>query len=316
MTPLVKTEKASPGESSPGGGRWARLAAGLARSRLVQFLALGACIFAIARKPAESRRIHIDAATLSALRAEHARRLGASALSPEEEQLLLRRLVEDEILAREARRLGLDVQDDIVKKRLIQKVLFLAEDLGGASRSPTEEELRGYFARNGSRYLRPATLRFVHVFASTRESAEKLRAPVAAFAAGAPSADAVPPLGEPFLAPRRVAADEAEVTAIYGAVFAGALRGLPPGAWSGPVASKFGWHLVRLIEREPERPRTFDEARELLPLDYLIARREEAIARYLTAAFPRYRVDVEGKPMRELLPTRRTAIHAQPSGED
>jgi hypothetical protein len=45
-------------------------------------------------------------------------------------------------LYREALRLGLDVGDPIVRQRLIQKVLFVAEDLGGATRTPREAEPR------------------------------------------------------------------------------------------------------------------------------------------------------------------------------
>jgi peptidyl-prolyl cis-trans isomerase C len=49
------------------------------------------------------------------------------------------------VLYREAMRLGLDRDDGLVREHLIQKMLLLAEDLGGASREPTRDEVRAYF---------------------------------------------------------------------------------------------------------------------------------------------------------------------------
>jgi peptidyl-prolyl cis-trans isomerase C len=49
--------------------------------------------------------------------------------------------VREEILYREALALGLDKNDTIVKRRLAQKMEFLAEDVA-ALRDPTSDELR------------------------------------------------------------------------------------------------------------------------------------------------------------------------------
>jgi len=53
-----------------------------------------------------------------------------------------------------------------------------------------------------------------------------------------------------------------------------------------------------------------------LPLDYLVARREAAVARYLGAAMKRYRVEVDGKRITALPNVKRTAAHTQASLED
>jgi hypothetical protein len=121
------------------------LATPVARSRLTHFLVIGAALFALAPSPARGRSVHIDPGDLAAQRAEERRRLGVSALSDAEARAVEARAVEDEILYREALRLGLDHGDSIVRRRLVQKVLFLAEDLGGASREPREADLRAYF---------------------------------------------------------------------------------------------------------------------------------------------------------------------------
>jgi hypothetical protein len=261
--------------------------ASIARSRVAQFLALGACIFTVAPRTE-----------------------GAPAIEAVEERAL-----QDELLYREALRLGLDRDDSIVRERLIQKVLFLAEDLGGATREPSDADLRAFFEATRARWTRPTAVRFVHVFAANVESLGALRSKVVAWSAGAP-ADAVPPFGESFPLSRAVLGRAAEIEARYGsAVAAEALRA-PLGAWSQPVQSKYGFHLVRVVERRDERPATFDEARDELKLSYLIARREEATASFLDHALSRYRVSLDGKRVTTLSSSPRTAARGGPSAED
>src|SRR4051794_33212311 len=99
----------------------------LLRSRLLQFLVLGAIIFAVAPRGAAPGRISLKGDYLRALEvAEASRRASAAGAEVE------RRAIEDEVLYREALRLGLDQGDPLVRGHLIQKVLLLAEDLGGA----------------------------------------------------------------------------------------------------------------------------------------------------------------------------------------
>jgi parvulin-like peptidyl-prolyl isomerase len=89
-----------------------------------------------------------------------------------------------------------------------------------------------------------------------------------------------------------------------------------PGAWSEPIASKYGFHLVRVIERQGEGPASFEARHDDLRLAYLIARREDATAEYLRRAFARYRVSVGDRPMLALPRTARTAARNAPSAED
>src|SRR5438270_10574020 len=94
----------------------------LLSNRLLQFLALGAIIFALAPRPPSPAHISLKAGYLAALEAaEAARHAGSTSTEVE------RRAIEDEVLYREAVRLGLDRGDPLVRGHLIQKVLLLAE---------------------------------------------------------------------------------------------------------------------------------------------------------------------------------------------
>src|SRR5260221_3399289 len=68
--------------------------------------------------------------------------------TPEEMQRLLESRIREEVLYREALAMGLDKDDTIVKRRMVQKMDFLAEDLSGL-REPSREELKEWFAKNG-----------------------------------------------------------------------------------------------------------------------------------------------------------------------
>src|SRR3954462_8099174 len=63
----------------------------------------------------------------------------------EEMNDLLATLIEEELLAREARALGLDQNDTIVRRRLAQKLTFLVEDTSRIA-DPSDDELRRFYA--------------------------------------------------------------------------------------------------------------------------------------------------------------------------
>ncbi len=279
----------------------------VARSRLTQFLVLGGILFALAPPPDTARTIRLDGGTLRALEAAQARRLASPALAEDEMNAVQARAVEDEILYREAIRLGLDKNDNIVRQRLIQKVLFLAEDLAGVSSSPSEEELRDFFTATRSQWTQPARVRLTHVYAGPEHRAQlvALRGQVIALDAAHP--DVPPPLGDAFGLSRTVDASRDNVAATYGPAFTDAVFGLAVQQWSEPVPSKFGWHLVKVIERSEARPASFDDVRGTLPILYLAARKKEAVATFLQQAAQRYDISIDGRPVSDLPFTGRVA---------
>src|SRR5207247_1607670 len=126
------------------------------RHRALQFLVLGGLLFALAPKPGSSRDIALDSRSLAALQEAQVQRLGRAALDDDEAREVQARTIQDEILYREGLRLGLDRDDNVVRQRLIQKVLFLAEDLAGVTATPSEAELRAFFDATRAQWTRPA----------------------------------------------------------------------------------------------------------------------------------------------------------------
>jgi len=226
----------------------------LGTGRLVwRILAAGAVLWlAQSWLAAPSRtRIVVDDELRAGLRADHERRTGRPP-SDVEEQALLDAWVDDEVLYREALALGLDRGDVVIRRRLVQNMGFLLEG-ESALAEPSDEDLRAHLAANSARFAVPTRLSFVHVYVPRATSGGAHDASLlddlrARLVAGTDPA----PLGAPF--PRgarfvRVAA--AEIDAVFGPGFAQRLATLPEGAWSAPVSSSFGSHLVRVDERLP-----------------------------------------------------------------
>ena len=279
----------------------------LARNRLLHFIVLGGAIFWLAPRPVGRGDIAVDGATLRALEEAQARRLGTPRLSADEAREVRTRAVEDEILYREALRLGFDQDDNVVRQRLVQKVLFLAEDLAGVSRPPTEAELRRFFEATRDQWTRPTRVRFIQVYAGPdgRDRLAALRERATALEAQTPG---VPPaLGDAFPLPRAAVGTRDDLAGQYGPAFADAVLGLPPRTWSEPIASKFGWHLVKVLDRVEGGPADFDDVRERLPLLYLVARKKQAAQDFLRQAAARYRITVDGAPLGALAPSDRVA---------
>ena len=155
---------------------------------------------------------------------------------------------------REARRLGLDRNDSIIRERLAEKMTFVLEP--PAAPEPADAELAAFLEENREAYRRPPEVAFRQVYLAGEADGDALAARAAetltALDAGADPAT----LGDPILLPAEVdLAPLADVRRRFGPEFGRALLDLPLGEWSGPIASPYGSHLVYLTERTaPQDP--------------------------------------------------------------
>ena len=162
--------------------------------------------------------------------------------------------VREEIYFREGLALGLDKADEIVRRRIAQKFDFLQQDLA-APREPSEAQLRGVLpgATRHVSPLPPAAASSMSISPST-SAATPPRKPLPARAV-ARLAGGAPAEGDEFPGPRTVAGlTRDDLARLFGGQpFAAQLFAAPPGRWSGPFRSGFGWHVVRVSDAEPER---------------------------------------------------------------
>ena len=266
-------QRTGTGGSSP--ARWRERL----RDPLVLFLLLGAGVFALDHwrgdGAEENRRIVVTGDEVERLRARWTAQWGRPPTGPEL-QASIEGAVDEEILYREVRRLGLDRDDAIVRRRLAQKLTFALEEAADRT-APSADEVESYFARHAERYRRPARTTFDHVFLSADRRADPAADAVVLLAELGSGGDAGwQRLGDPFMLARTYAdRTDAAIAGLFGAAFADAVSTLPPGGWRGPVESTYGMHLVRVRERTPARTPRLDEVRDRVAADLREERRRE-----------------------------------------
>jgi hypothetical protein len=183
--------------------------------------------------------------------------------TPEEFGRLVENKVQEEVLYREGLAMGLDKGDTIVKRRMAQKMQFLAEDVA-AAREPTTAELKSWFEKHSAMFAHPPRLSFRHLYFSPDRRGARARGDAAkalAKLAGQPEdSKLAASLADPFMfqdyyrdrAPEYLGKE-------FGPQFALAVAKLAPGSWQGPIESGFGWHLVFVDTVIPGRVPAFEE---------------------------------------------------------
>lgn len=270
-----------------------------AREPLLHFLLLGAALFALnalreAKRPAVENgpRIEVNAAVIERLKAGYERQFHRA---PDGDDLkgLVTAHIREEVLYREALALGLDRDDTIVRRRLAQKMEFLTADVANAA-VPDEATLQSYFARNAARYAKPARVSFRHVFLSSeKRGADSEKAAIEALSALEKGASDET-LGDAFLHGFEFAEQSPDdLTALFGGEFAAKLVTLREGVWSGPVASSYGLHVVRVEARGAPRAVALAEVRDAAARDFADERRRTANAEVFDRLRERYHVAVD-----------------------
>jgi hypothetical protein len=187
----------------------------------------------------------------------------------------------------------LDVNDDEVRRRLIEKMQYLTQDLADPA-PESDAALRAFYDESPERFTIPELVSFEQVFLSPGARGERVAADAAA-ALEALRAGAEPqtvgdrtPLRE-----RYDGAPREQVAVLFGDALTGALFTMQPGVWQGPFESDFGLHLVRLQARSPSRLPPFDEIREQVAEGFAAVRRQAANEAQYRAMRERYDVVVE-----------------------
>jgi len=246
---------------------------------LVHFLLIGASLFVLSAWRGERirggrERIVVTADQVAQVR-DAAEVLKGRAPTDEELAALIEPTIRDEVLYREALALKLDVNDDEVRRRLVDKMSYLTQDTADPAPS-SDAELRRFYDESSARFERPELATFDQVFFSPAERGDSVdavaKAGLAALRSGrSPDevGDHTPLRGIYENAPR----DQVEV--LFGDAVAEALFTMPPGDWTGPFKSDFGLHAVRLRARSARRLPPFDEIRDQVAAEFAADRRRE-----------------------------------------
>jgi parvulin-like peptidyl-prolyl isomerase len=283
------------------------------REPLLHFLIAGGLLFGIftwshrgAAKPASGKTIVVDKTSLlnflqyrnKAFKPDYFESQ-LNTMSPRELQDLSDQYVEEELLYREAKSLGLEEGDDVIRQRLVQKMNFLIEDLADTSGTPSDAELEAYLKNNQSPYIIEPSVTFTHVFADSsvhgekaaKELGERLKTQLNSTHAAFNDA---PQFGDrfPFLQ-NYVERTFDYIASHFGKEFAGEIQKLTPSQskWVGPIRSEYGYHLLLMTSRSEGRIPQLQEIRSQVEEDWLRDRKDKARALSLRELANQYTIE-------------------------
>jgi hypothetical protein len=264
---------------------------------LVHFLVIGAALFALSAWRGESIRTGRERIVVTAEQVAQARSaaslLQGRSLTDEEVAALVEPTIRDEVLYREALALGLDENDDEVRRRLIEKMSYLTQDLADPE-AGSEAELRKFYDDMPARFEVPALVTFDQVFFSPGSHGDALRADAEAGIARLREGRAPAEVGDRTpLRETYESAPREQIAVLFGDELAEAVFTQAPADWTGPYESDFGLHAVRLRGRTEPRLPPFDEIREQVATELAAERRRERNAAEYQRMRARYEVVIE-----------------------
>jgi len=174
---------------------------------------------------------------------------------------LMDEYVREEVLYREALALGMDKEDYLIRRRMIQKIEFINEELVNSSQNITEKQARDYFEQNRDSYKIEPNATFTHVYFSNdrhgKENANKLSENELAILNNdnVQFFDSVKH-GDRFLYHLNYVERTPEfIESHFGKEMSEEIFKLSPSdsEWSGPFESPYGYHLVMLTNKEDEQ---------------------------------------------------------------
>ncbi len=271
----------------------------LLKEPLVHFLLIGVALFAAYSLMSSRDAVPRNAIVVSAGKIEHLAALYARTWQrpPTRTELegLINDFIREEVAYREGMAVGLDRDDTIIRRRIRQKLEFIAEDIASQT-EPSDDELAEYLAAHADQFRVDPRLTFRQVFLNSDKRGNTVgndaRELLVAFK-GDPSIDAST-LGDRILlehgyadVPRRAIAN------LFGQQFAAAIVDLEPGVWIGPIESGYGVHLVFVDDRSEARLPELDEVRDQVRREWDNARRVETTETFYSNLLDRYEIVIK-----------------------
>lgn len=275
----------------------------IVRDPLVHFLVAGLVLFLLydvvgsSTGESDQRRVQVGHTELLVFLQQQSKKFDPAqfekilaAMPDAERDALIDEYVRQEVLVREAKRLRLEQKDYVIRRRLIQKMEFLADGYASQVVALDEEALKAYYDAHLADYLIEPTITFTHVFVDPRKHAAGDMARAVGQVGDMLQRTSVPFSDAPKHGDRfpfhinYVDKSDAFVASHFGGSFQDAIFGgeVGEGAWQGPFKSTYGQHYVMVTKRAAERQPSFDEVRGRVAADArreaLKAAQDEAIA--------------------------------------
>ncbi len=209
--------------------------------------------------------------------------------------------IEQEILYTEALFMNLDHNDEIIKRRLAQKMEFLSDDLA-ESLQPTEDMLQEYYKKNKENYAKPSVFTFKQVYFSENKRASAIEDAKIALENEQPEN-----LGDHLYYPTQYTETDAlKIATDFGYAFAASLDTLAIGKWSGPVRSGYGIHIVFIENKQPSGFYSYEEVSNRVNVDYNFHASKKFKKELIASLLTNYEIsfDLDNRELKEELSER------------
>jgi hypothetical protein len=267
---------------------------------LVQFVALGALLFLLwpfvaDRVATRSNRIVIPAGemqrAIDIFYQTHLR-------PPDQDELgaLAEQQIEMEVYYREGLALGLDRNDEIIRRRIRQKLEFMTEDITDAA-EPSEAELQRFLVEHAADFGAEKAIAFSQVYLNPDRHGAALKSDAERLLAHLNSADGrldyaadsdVLPVPNDFEATPLHA-----IAAMFGDEFTATLAHQRAGLWVGPIRSGYGEHLVLVRDMREGKMPDLAQVRSRVLEEWHLAERKAANQRAYQRMRAKYLISVE-----------------------
>lgn len=246
------------------------------REPLVHFLLLGGLIFFTATYFNNKKRIAEQTIVISNEKIGNIVRLYQVQTGnfPTKTQLdaMIEDYIKEEVYYRESVKTGLDKEDEIIRRRLSQKMEFLQSDLSVVP-PPAKKQLQDFYLSHLSQFRDSSTVSFTHIFfssdktgvANAQERARQVRKTLEEN-----HSQRDPAMGDPFSLQYDYAdINKLDVIQLFGnKPMKDSLFESPLKKWIGPVESGYGWHLLFILERKKSIIPSFESVLEKVKENY------------------------------------------------
>jgi hypothetical protein len=215
--------------------------------------------------------------------------------APEELKGLVDDYVTGEIYYREAKALGLDTDDTVIRQRLRLKMELL-NDAAVDQLAPSDDELAMYLSAHSAVFKIERAASFEQVFLNPEKHGTTLTTDAGALleALRNGTVQDISVAGDSILLSQRVPLTSRSLIARdFGEAFAAAVVGLPIGTWSGPIESGYGIHLVKVSARKAERAPALAEVRDIVAREWKAGKRKEVAELRLAEFAKHYDIVIE-----------------------
>jgi hypothetical protein len=236
---------------------------------LVHFLILGALLFFFysffQNNESSENSIVISKARIDQLSSDWGKEF-LSIPTKEEKDKMIENEIYQTVLYREALKIGLDKNDNEIKRRLAKKMEFLAYDTYELP-VPSDDVLKKFMLAHPEKYAEEEKIHFTQSIIGSDATAFEKEYTLTAF----------------------------EASSIFGRSFSEALFALKADEKVHRIESEYGVHEVHVLNKTTGKQKTFDMVKEKLKDDYLNVQREQKNKAIYEALKSQYTINIEEK---------------------